>query len=120
MQAIERLIGGDSEVEIEVRNSVVQAFAKKHLNEIANDALVAKARKEIYSQIDIMFGEIVKSKSGYGEYKVNPEALSKLKSLAENIFTDKIYEMIKYMKWLVQYLTQQLMLKLLIRQSSHQ
>jgi hypothetical protein len=31
LDALERLIGGDNEVELELRNWVVQAFAKKHL-----------------------------------------------------------------------------------------
>lgn len=35
LDALERLIGGDSEFEIEIRNSVVQEFAKKHLKSVA-------------------------------------------------------------------------------------
>ena len=31
LEALERLIGGDTELEIEVRNSIVQEFAKKYL-----------------------------------------------------------------------------------------
>ena len=30
LKALERLIGGDSELEIGVRNSIVQEFSKKH------------------------------------------------------------------------------------------
>jgi hypothetical protein len=36
LEALERLIGGDSQVEIEIRNSVVQNFADKHLKPLAN------------------------------------------------------------------------------------
>ncbi len=35
LAALERLIGGDNEFEIEIRNSVVQAFTQKHLKGIA-------------------------------------------------------------------------------------
>ena len=31
LPALERLIGNDTEIEVELRNSIVQAFAKKHL-----------------------------------------------------------------------------------------
>ena len=31
IDVIERLIGGDSEVEVDIRNNVVQRFAEKHL-----------------------------------------------------------------------------------------
>ena len=36
LDALERLIGGDTELEIEVRNSVIQKFAEKHLKPLAN------------------------------------------------------------------------------------
>lgn len=36
LEALERLIGGQSEVEIDIRNSVVQKFAEKHLKPLAN------------------------------------------------------------------------------------
>lgn len=36
LEALERLIGGDTELEIEIRNSVVQNFADKHLKSVAN------------------------------------------------------------------------------------
>jgi ribulose bisphosphate carboxylase small subunit len=39
LEALERLIGGDTELEIEIRNSVVQDFAKKHLKSVAKELL---------------------------------------------------------------------------------
>lgn len=43
LEALERLIGGDTELEIEVRNSVVQSFAEKHLKAIANSETIQRA-----------------------------------------------------------------------------
>lgn len=37
LEALERLIGNDNELEIQVRNNIVQEFAKKHLKAIANE-----------------------------------------------------------------------------------
>ena len=37
LAALERLIGGDSELEFEIRNNIVQAFANKHLKPLVND-----------------------------------------------------------------------------------
>jgi uncharacterized membrane protein YheB (UPF0754 family) len=34
--AVERLIGGDTEIEVQVRNSIVQSFTKRYLKSIAN------------------------------------------------------------------------------------
>ena len=47
-QALERLLGGDTEVEAELRNCVVQEFAKKHLKAIANsEVFQGFVKKEI-------------------------------------------------------------------------
>lgn len=39
LEALERLIGGDTDVEIQIRNSVVQNFTNKHLKGIATTYL---------------------------------------------------------------------------------
>jgi len=36
LEALEKLIGGDSEVEMDIRNNIVQKFAEKHLKAVAN------------------------------------------------------------------------------------
>ncbi len=40
LEALERLIGGDSQVEIDVRNNIVQAFAEKHLKALAGSSQI--------------------------------------------------------------------------------
>lgn len=40
LAALERLIGGDTEVEIAIRGNIVQEFAKKHLKAVANSATI--------------------------------------------------------------------------------
>lgn len=37
LEALERLIGNDNELEIQVRNNIVQEFTKKHLKSIVNE-----------------------------------------------------------------------------------
>lgn len=39
LEALERLIGNDNDTEIEIRNSVVQSFAKKHLKPLAEGVM---------------------------------------------------------------------------------
>lgn len=46
LEALERLIGNDTECEIAIRNRVVQDFAKKHLKSIANETTF---QQEIHS-----------------------------------------------------------------------
>lgn len=45
LEALERLIGGDSELEFEIRNNVAQDFAKKHLKAVALNEVVQLAKK---------------------------------------------------------------------------
>jgi len=53
LDAIERLIGGDSELEIEVRASVVEAFMKKHINSIVNSKVTEAVKRDILSELII-------------------------------------------------------------------
>jgi hypothetical protein len=46
-EALERLIGGDTETEIDIRNSVVQKFAEKHLKPIVNSAPIMDVIRQI-------------------------------------------------------------------------
>lgn len=43
LAALERLLGGDTAVEIEIRSNIVQEFAKKHLKVVANSDAVLVA-----------------------------------------------------------------------------
>ena len=51
LAALERLIGGDSELEIEIRNSVVQDFTKKHLKPIATEAFLTNYAYALAKQV---------------------------------------------------------------------
>lgn len=65
LEALERLIGGDSQVEIDIRNSVVQAFAEKHLKSVTKSyqienaiaAIRASIEREIRIECQKLFGE---------------------------------------------------------------
>jgi hypothetical protein len=43
LEALERLIGNDTQLETEIRNNVVQDFAAKHLKAVANSPAVTNA-----------------------------------------------------------------------------
>ena len=50
-EALERLIGGDSQTEIDIRNSVVQKFAEKHLKAVANSDAMKTTLYQIQTAI---------------------------------------------------------------------
>ena len=45
--AVEALIGGDTEVEVELRKSVVAGFTRKHLKQLANSEFLSDAVHEV-------------------------------------------------------------------------
>jgi phosphoribosylformylglycinamidine (FGAM) synthase PurS component len=60
-EALERLIGGDSEIEVQIRQSVAHAFAEKYLKPLmhnnALEAIGAKLKKQGEDYVDSMFSE---------------------------------------------------------------
>jgi hypothetical protein len=80
-EALERLIGNDNAVEIDIRNSVVQKFAERHLKPLANCEPITSTLKKIKDSIDAYVvqkveSEIATFKKDYwgnvSEIKLNP------------------------------------------------
>ena len=71
LEALERLIGNDSEVEVDIRNSVVQKFAEKHLKPLANSPQISGTLSAIKDDISKQIrekceGEIATFKTSWG------------------------------------------------------
>jgi hypothetical protein len=71
LEALERLIGGDSQFEMELRNSVVQSFANKHFNAVVRDEHfqkeLEKTKKAVTAEVE---KEIAEVKSGWNNKSV--------------------------------------------------
>ncbi len=75
LEALERLIGNDNELEIEVRNNIVQDFAKKHLKSVANSGTIQNAvrfiettlQAEIKAETERQIG-VIKDPHSYNSY----------------------------------------------------
>ena len=48
-EALERLIGGDNETEMTIRNNIVQDFTRNHLKALVNNEGIQKAVNEVQS-----------------------------------------------------------------------
>jgi hypothetical protein len=97
-EALERLIGNDTEVEIDIRNSVVQKFAEKHLKPLANspaingtlEAIKADIAKQTREKVE---KEIATFKEGYYNSRatdivLRPEIKAEIERQVRNL-TDK-------------------------------
>jgi hypothetical protein len=83
LAALERLIGGDTEIELDIRNNIVQAFAGKYLKDVANSnafkTSLANAQKKILELVKEEYTKVIEG-SGIasikkGEYWNSPRAI---------------------------------------------
>lgn len=79
LEALERLIGGDSSVEIDIRQSVVEAFTRKHLKSIANQSFVEKISTALKKELEEEFVKEVKN----GNWNTTPYLTDKTKELLD-------------------------------------
>lgn len=103
--ALERLIGGDTQTEIDIRNSVVQKFAEKHLKPIVNSAPITDVIRQIkdyaYKHIqETCANEIATFKASthsYGAYdiKLRPEIEYSIKSKIRESIDELINKKVK-------------------------
>lgn len=99
-EALERLIGGDSQLEVELRNSVVQDFTNRHLKGVANQIdtkrIIGLIEKSLEEYIAAHFG--TPDKDIYGRYirsvtlnGVVKEAIDKeIQSVLPNLITKAV------------------------------
>lgn len=59
--ALERLIGGDSEIEVEIRNGIVQDFAKRYLKSIADTPAIKESAKKLAEKLSQTMEQQAKS-----------------------------------------------------------
>ena len=98
LAAIERLIGGESEVELDIRNNIVEAFAKKHLKPVLNSPVFQRVVVDIQSQYDQAMISQVGNITNFGRWDqkvvLKPELLETLRTTARAAANAAIQEQI--------------------------
>lgn len=84
LEALERLIGNDTEVEIDIRNSIVHNFTMKHLKAIANQEFVIKATKALEKQMTDSFLVYGSNLNGLRDPEFTPQVKKMLDDAAIN------------------------------------
>jgi hypothetical protein len=90
LEALERLIGGDTELEIELRNTVVQEFSKKHLKCIARDKMLEYGPKvKEYVQAEI--AKVVKQWKTYNkDYALAPSTCLEIQRYVDQLVKNEL------------------------------
>lgn len=60
LPALERLIGGDNPLEVELRHQIVNAFAEKHLKCLVSHDLVYAAEQKVRKEVEGMINAAIK------------------------------------------------------------
>ena len=102
LKALERLIGGDTELEIEARNSIVQDFTKKHLKGIAGkytDETLKDLKKSVKNEVHKQFEQELGSITGYDFWKAQikfcPAVEEKFRDLVKTLVYEEAVKVIK-------------------------
>lgn len=98
LAALERLIGGDSQLEFDIRNNIVQAFANKHLKPLVNDIKFDAMLKKVQESGQQEAKKVIEEKLGsfktqnYREYfALNDNIKTAIRQSAQ----EKIMEQVK-------------------------
>lgn len=89
LEVIERLIGGDSKLEIDIRNSIVQSFSKKYLKPLVND-MSGNKLKEI---IQLAINDELYERKSYS-LSLKPEYAEKLRQEAKYLVEVELVKVI--------------------------
>lgn len=84
LPALERLIGGDTEMELNLRKQIVQEFTERHLKSVADSALYAKAEAQVKQYVDAAAKEVFDIDNLTSGVKW-PTASDRLKSMIETL-----------------------------------
>lgn len=98
LAALERLIGGDSKLEFEIRNNIVQAFAKKHLKPLVNDFKFDAMLRQVRESGQEEAKKVIEEKLGKFETKNWREYFSLNDNIKQSIrqsAQEKIMEQVK-------------------------
>jgi citrate lyase gamma subunit len=94
LEALERLIGNDNELEISIRNSVVQSFAGRHLKALANESLMKSMALDINKYIETKFFQTIGE--GWSKKVVLKQSLqNELDEMVKKIFDNIMRETIQ-------------------------
>lgn len=101
IEALERLLGGDSQLEIEARNSIIQQFASKHLKSLINaDAIKQEAERLKKDAHDLLSKLVSDAALEQNRYRGEKAALSQdviglIKSNARTQCSDLISDAVR-------------------------
>ena len=93
LAALERLIGEDKEMEIAVKDSIINTFAKNYLKSVAHSEILNALKKAVLNEIELDLSSVVERVSNWagGTFKAKPA----LKEAVDKATKEALDEMVK-------------------------
>ncbi len=90
-EALERLLGGDTQLEIDLRYQVVKEFSKRHLKEVVESPLYAKTLREITAILD----QEIKEQVGTTTYSIVWQDIPTIKGTVKELIEGAVQKAIR-------------------------
>lgn len=95
LAALERLIGDDKEMEITVKSSIINEFAKSYIKSVANSEIVDTIKRAVFEEVKKTnyFGLLVQNKSNH--YRIDYLLSDEAKELVKTQVRQEVDKLIK-------------------------
>lgn len=96
-EALERLIGDDKEMEIAIKNTIIDRFAKQYLKSVANSEIVRELKVAVLAEVEAEVARHVERLPTYGIscFKARTELKEAIKNAAKEALRDLVKETIE-------------------------
>lgn len=98
LDSLERLIGGDTEIELSIRNNIVQEFTKKHLKALVNDDIIVKNVAKVKNDLEFQWLNEFYDKSKPNYYTEKFTLKDSVKKALKKELDDITEELVREMK----------------------
>ena len=90
--ALERLIGGDTEIEVDLRKQIVHEFAKRHLKNVADEEIHKAAVDEVKKHVNAAAKEAFDINGVLGA--TWPDASRRLESMVKSVVESSVQQIV--------------------------
>lgn len=94
LPALERLIGGDTELELDIKHSIIEVFSKKYIKNLVTDTAIERVGKLVTKELDGQLIEEVRH-SWSTSYRLTDSTKKIFEGEFESLLTKRIVELIQ-------------------------
>lgn len=94
LSALERLIGGDTQVELDIRQSVVESFTKKHLKSLVDANVMNRIQSAVVEETSAGLVEKIQA-SWSSNYKLTTTAQQLISNSVKDVVAQEVSQLVR-------------------------